>query len=153
MNIIRNALLCLMLAATQAAAAVTIEMQDSIVDDWQPVIDAIVEHESGGNVNAVNGRFVGPMQIAPILVKECNNILRAKGSSTRYTLDDRRSLEKSREMFLLIMEKYNRQNSFEVACRLWKAGLTKTYSRATLYFIEEMKVIMRRQAARRQSSH
>ena len=121
---------------------ISVVMGDSIVEDWQPVIDAIVEHESGGNLRARNGRFLGPMQIAPILVRECNNILRSQGSSKRFSLNDRCSLEKSREMFLLIMQRYNPTNSFEIACRLWKSGLTKTYSRATLHFIEEMKVIM-----------
>lgn len=127
-------------------------MSDSIIEDWQPVIDAIVWHESKGDVNARNGRYLGPMQIAPILVKECNNILRSQGSSVRYTLEDRRSLEKSREMFLIIMKRYNPANSFELACRLWQSGLVKTYSRANLRFIEEMREIMRWQAKEKQKN-
>lgn len=153
MNSIRNTfLLLLLLLAAQPIKANTAytAMSDSIIEDWQPVIDAIVWHESKGNVNARNGRYLGPMQIAPVLVKECNNILRAQGSKVRYTMEDRRSMEKSREMFLIIMKRHNPTNSFEHACRLWKAGLAKTYSRATLHFIEEMREIMRWQAQEKQ---
>ena len=43
--------------------------------NWNPVMDAIIQVESEGNPNAVSGNSVGAMQITPILVKDCNNIL------------------------------------------------------------------------------
>ncbi|MBO4906697.1 MAG: hypothetical protein J5486_06655 [Bacteroidaceae bacterium] len=158
MNIIRRCLLAFTLTLSmhplgcmQASASTSHTlMGDSIIEDWQPVIDAIIEHESGGNTHARNGRFLGPMQIAPIMVRECNNILRSQGSTQRFTLNDRLSLDKSKEMFMIIMKRHNPTNSFEIACRIWKSGLAKTYSKATLHFIEEMKEIMSRQAAQKQ---
>ena len=70
--------------------------------DWNPVMDAIIQVESDGNPRAVSGNSVGVMQITPVLVKECNDILKKQKSNKRYTLDDRYSVEKSKEMFLLI---------------------------------------------------
>ena len=70
--------------------------------DWNPVMDAIIKVESEGNPRAVSGNSVGVMQITPVLVKECNDIMKKQKSSNRYTLDDLYSVEKSKEIFLLI---------------------------------------------------
>ena len=70
--------------------------------DWEPVMKAIIQVESEGNTKAVRGKSCGAMQITPILVAECNNILKGRNSKTRYTLRDRFNLEKSKEMFLLM---------------------------------------------------
>ena len=43
--------------------------------DWNPVMDAIIQVESGGDTKAVSGNSVGAMQITPILVEDCNLIL------------------------------------------------------------------------------
>lgn len=91
--------------------------------DWNPVIDAIAWHESKNHANATNGIYVGILQIAPIMVRECNNILKQRGESKRYQLDDRRNPEKSKEMFRLIMSKYNPENDIDKACRIWKGGI------------------------------
>ena len=56
--------------------------------DWEPVMNAIIQIESKGNPAAVNGPYVGVLQISPILVKECNNILKSTGSSKRYSLSE-----------------------------------------------------------------
>ncbi|MGN1376115.1 MAG: hypothetical protein ACI4V5_06130, partial [Prevotella sp.] len=52
--------------------------------DWNPVMDAIIQVESEGNARAVSGNSCGAMQITPILVKECNNILKRQNSKKRY---------------------------------------------------------------------
>jgi len=78
--------------------------------------------ESEGNASAVSGNSVGVMQITPILVKECNNILKKRKSDKRFTMEDRYSVEKSKEMFLLIQSHHNRQNNVEKAIRLWNGG-------------------------------
>ena len=70
--------------------------------NWDPVIDAIVQVESRGNVNARNGIYAGPMQISPALVNEVNNILKRRGSGTRYSMNDRYNMQKSKEMFIVI---------------------------------------------------
>ena len=95
---------------------------DSEQFDWTPVMEAIILVESEGNPNAVSGNSVGAMQITPILVRECNNILKARGSEKRYTLADRYNVEKSKEMFLLIQSEYNKQNDVEKAIRTWNGG-------------------------------
>lgn len=86
-------------------------------------MEAIIWHESKGNPRARCGIYVGVMQIAPILVRECNDILKQRGSSKRFTLDDRYSVEKSKEMFKVIMSKYNPENDIDKACRLWAGGI------------------------------
>mgnify|MGYP002522160416 FL=1 len=90
--------------------------------DWNPVMDAIIQVESGGNAKAVSGNSVGAMQITPILVKDCNIILKKRNSKLRYTLADRYSLEKSKEMFLLIQSFHNPENNIEKAIRAWNDG-------------------------------
>ena len=90
--------------------------------DWTPVMEAIILVESEGNPNAVSGNSVGAMQITPILVRECNNILQSRGSDKRYTLADRYNVEKSKEMFLLIQSQYNKSNNVEKAIRSWNGG-------------------------------
>jgi hypothetical protein len=91
--------------------------------DWEPVMEAIIWHESKGNPRARCGIYVGVMQIAPILVRECNDILKQRGSSKRFTLDDRYSEEKSKEMFKVIMSKYNPENDIDNACWLSAGGI------------------------------
>ena len=81
--------------------------------DWEPVMNAIIQVESAGNTKAVRGKSCGAMQITPILVAECNNILKGRNSKTRYTLRDRFNLEKSKEMFLLMQSKFNPSNNVE----------------------------------------
>ena len=90
--------------------------------DWTPVMEAIILVESEGNPNAVSGNSVGAMQITPILVRECNNILKSRGSDKRYTMADRYDVEKSKEMFLLIQSQYNKTNDVEKAIRTWNGG-------------------------------
>jgi hypothetical protein len=75
--------------------------------DWDAVMDAIIQVESRGNARAVNGNQVGAMQITPVCVKECNFILQSRNQKKRYTLNDRYSVEKSKEMFMLIQSHHN----------------------------------------------
>ncbi len=106
--------------------------------DWNPVMDAIVKVESGGDLKAKNGIYVGAMQIAPIAVKECNVILQQRGSKKRYTLNDRFSLTKSKEMFILIMSKYNPDNNVERAIRIWNGGVRYNHKKTQGYYRKVM---------------
>ena len=72
--------------------------------DWTPVMEAIIKVESNGNRLARCGQSVGVMQITPILVAECNQILKKLKKSGKYRLVDRLSVSKSKEMFLLIQQ-------------------------------------------------
>lgn len=123
-NLVKN--VCLSLSFLSlipiTAAAVTTVDKSSASFDWSPVMEAIIQVESEGNERAVSGNSVGAMQITPILVKECNQILKAQKSEKRYTMNDRYSVEKSKEMFLLIQSHYNKANSVEKAIRSWNGG-------------------------------
>lgn len=91
--------------------------------NWTNVINAIAMVESANNPKAIGkGGSVGLLQITPILVKECNNILQERKLTKRYTLQDRLNPDKSKEMFILIQEKYNPTNNIEKAIRLWNGG-------------------------------
>ncbi len=79
------------------------------------------------------------MQITPILVKECNQILRRRGSSKRYTLRDRFSVEKSKEMFLLIQSHFNPSNNVEQAIRAWNGGPRYSVRRTQRYYNKVMR--------------
>ena len=90
--------------------------------DWDPLMDAITHVESRGDSRAVSGKSCGAMQITPILVQQCNIILKERGDKRRYTLNDRFSVKKSREMFVLIQSYYNPTNNVEKAIRIWNGG-------------------------------
>ena len=92
------------LASNSASAETAAKIKNF---NWRPVMDAITQVESKGNAKAKNGPHAGILQISHHVVAECNNILKAKGSKKRYTMADRFSPEKSREMFVLFQSKYN----------------------------------------------
>ena len=102
--------------------------------DWNPVMDAIIQVESEGNPKAVSGNSVGAMQITPILVKDCNDILKRQKSKKRYTMDDRYSVAKSKEMFLIIQKYYNPENNIEKAIRLWNGGVNYKIKSTNRYY-------------------
>ena len=102
--------------------------------NWNPVMDAIIQVESEGNPNAVSGNSVGAMQITPILVKDCNDILKKQKSKKRYTMADRYSVSKSKEMFLIIQKYYNPENNVEKAIRLWNGGVKYTAKATNRYY-------------------
>ena len=109
--------------------------------DWNPVIDAIIEVESGGKADAVDkgGKSCGAMQITPILVEECNRILELRKSKKRYSMKDRFSVSKSKEMFLLFQSFYNPKNSVELAIRSWNGGMGYTKKGTQKYFEKVMR--------------
>ncbi|MBQ3630949.1 MAG: transglycosylase SLT domain-containing protein [Prevotella sp.] len=107
--------------------------------DWTAVMDAIILVESEGNPRAVSGNSVGAMQITPILVRECNNILKARGSKKQYSLNDRYDVGKSKEMFLLIQSHYNKTNNVEKAIRSWNGGPNYTMKSTNRYYQKVMR--------------
>ena len=74
------------------------------------------------------------MQITPILVKDCNQILKKQKSKKRYTMADRYSVAKSKEMFLLIQKYYNPENSIEKAIRSWNGGMKYSVRATNKYY-------------------
>lgn len=109
--------------------------------DWNPVMDAIIQVESEGNSKAVSGNSCGAMQITPILVKECNNILKRRKSKKRFKLSDRFNVAKSKEMFILFQSFYNPKNSIEQAIRSWNGGLKYSVMGTQKYFNKVMNLL------------
>lgn len=109
--------------------------------DWNPVMDAIIEVESKGDPRAVSGNSCGVMQITPILVKECNNILKKLKRKKRFKLSDRFNVAKSKEMFILIQSQYNPQNNIEKAIRSWNGGPKYSIRGTQKYFNKVMKLL------------
>lgn len=107
--------------------------------DWSKVIDAIVKVESKGNASAKSKDCVGILQIRPILVADCNEYLKMKGSKKRYTLADRLSPEKSKEMFVLCQKRYNPKNNVEKAIRIWNGGCGYSVEKTEAYYQKVMK--------------
>lgn len=106
--------------------------------DWEPVMKAIIQVESEGNTKAVKGNSCGAMQITPILVMECNNILKKRKSKKRFTLRDRFSLAKSKEMFVLMQSYFNPSNDIEKAIRSWNGGMNYSKAKTQRYFEKVM---------------
>ena len=131
-----------LLAMTATAGTHSAKSAKTSGVNWNPVMDAIIQVESEGNPNAVSGNSVGAMQITPILVKDCNEILKKQKSKKRYTMDDRYSVAKSKEMFLLIQSYYNRENSIEKAIRSWNGGV-KYSVRATNKYYKKVMALMK----------
>jgi hypothetical protein len=79
------------------------------------------------------------MQITPILVKECNEILKSRKSSKRFTMNDRYNVGKSKEMFLLIQSHYNKTNDVEKAIRTWNGGPKYSIKATNKYLAKVMR--------------
>ncbi len=104
-------------------------------------MNAIIEVESGGNAKAKSGNQVGAMQITPICVQDCNDILKTRKSNKRYSLADRWSVTKSKEMFVLIQSKHNPKNDVEKAIRAWNGGPRYSVRGTQRYYEKVMKVL------------
>lgn len=140
-RIVKNVCLSLTILSLvpHIALAATKGGESSEQFDWSAVMEAIILVESEGNPRAVSGNSVGAMQITPILVKECNNILRSQKSKKRFTMADRYSVAKSKEMFLLFQSVYNPKNSIEKAIRSWNGGPKYTVRSTNRYYSKVMK--------------
>ena len=86
--------------------------------NWNPIMDAIIQVESEGNPNAVSGQSVG--------VKK------------RFEMNDRYSVAKSKEMFLLIQSYHNPTNSIEKAIRSWNGGMKYSVRATNRYYKKVM---------------
>ena len=87
--------------------------------NWNPIMDAIIQVESEGNPNAVSGQSVG-------VIKK------------RFEMNDRYSVAKSKEMFLLIQSYHNPTNSIEKAIRSWNGGMKYSVRATNRYYKKVM---------------
>ena len=109
--------------------------------DWNQVMNAIVQVESNGNSHAKHGNSVGAMQITPILVLQCNQILKRRKSKKRFRLSDRFNIAKSKEMFMIFQSFYTPLNNIELAIRSWNGGMHYSIERTQKYFERVMNFI------------
>ena len=113
----------------------------SFAADWSKVIKAISYVESKHNPKAKNGIYVGCLQIGPVMVKECNDILRKQNNPKRFTLNDRYNKDKSYEMFILFQSKYNPSGNIEKAIRMWNGGPKYSVGKTNGYYKKVMKAL------------
>ena len=137
-------LACMILMTVTGQTMAGTKEKESANFDWNPVIEAIIQVESGGNPKAVDksGKSCGIMQITPVCVQECNRILQIRKSKKHYTLNDRFNVEKSKEMFLLLQSFYNPTHDIEQAIRSWNGGMHYT-KRSTQRYYEKVRSKMR----------
>jgi len=109
-------------------------MAYSQTNKWERVINAIIAVESEGNAKAVSKDCVGAMQIRPVLVQDVNEYLKIKGRKKHFTLKDRLSKEKSKEMFVIYQERYNPTGNIEKAIRLWNGGCGYSVAKTEKYY-------------------
>lgn len=108
--------------------------QDSL--DWDTFTKALIWVESKGDSKAVGSKDdVGVLQITPILVEDCNRILKNEG----FTLEDRLDSLKSVEMFNIIQDHYNPQHDYHWALKLWNSGAPLSYHRKVMDKFNEIK--------------
>lgn len=76
----------------------------------------IFEHiESRHNEKARNGKYVGTLQISPIMVREANRI----NGYEKYSLSDRNDSLMSANIFKDVMNHHNKEKSIRKAVIIW----------------------------------
>ena len=96
----------------------------------------IIEHiESRHNENARNGKYVGILQISPIMIREANRINGYK----KYSLSDRNDSLMSAKMFKDIMQHHNKEKSIRKAVIIWR-GKNKNYLKKVINMFNIKKI-------------
>lgn len=93
--------------------------------------EAVCTVESGGNALAIGdgGRAAGIAQIWAITVRDVNRF-----AGTKFTLNDRFDVEKSRAIFQLYTEHYAKGRSNEYKARIWNGGPTGNTKKSTISY-------------------
>jgi hypothetical protein len=104
--------------------------------DWEIFTQALIWVESKGDSKAVGSKDdMGVLQITPILLQDCNRILKTE----RFTLEDRLDSLKSVEMFNIIQDHYNPQRDFHLALKIWNGKAPLSYHRKVMDKFNEIK--------------
>lgn len=100
--------------------AIVMSDEPKPTDQFEALLDAIEWVESKGDANAIgdNGNAVGSFQIWPIYVDDCNRIL----GRNEFTLEDRKSRERSREMARVYLSHYCSEVNPEKMARIHNGG-------------------------------
>ena len=108
------------------------------LSNWEILIKSIIQVESKGDRLAVGKtNDVGILQITPIYVKEVNRII----GEEKYTLECRKSIEKSIEMFEIYQSYYNPNKDINKAIKLHNPGAGHWYKDKVLSYYKEMQNI------------
>lgn len=89
----------------------------------------IIEHiESRHNKNARNGKYVGTLQISPIMVREANKI----NGYEKYSLSDRNDSLISANIFKDVMRHHNKEKSIRKAVIIWRGKYNPNYRKKVI---------------------
>ena len=104
--------------------------------DWELFTKALIWVESKGDSKAVGSKDdMGVLQITPILLQDCNRILKDEA----FTLEDRLDSLKSVEMFNIIQDHYNPQHDYHWALKIWNGKAPLSYHRKVMDKFNEIK--------------
>lgn len=111
--------------------------EKSEYDEWDELVDALIQVESEGNPSAISTKgAAGVLQLMPVFVKDANRII----GEEVYTLDDRFDIEKSIAMFNVVQGHYNPERDIEKAIRLHNPGAGAWYEKRVKDKINELKL-------------
>lgn len=97
----------------------------------------IIEHiESRHNEKARNGKYVGTLQISPIMVREANRI----NGYEKYSLSDRNDSLTSANIFKDIMQHKNRGKSIRKAVIIWRGKDKPNYRKKVIHMFNIKKI-------------
>ena len=89
----------------------------------------IIEHiESKHNEKARNGKYVGILQISPIMVREANRI----NGYNKYSLSDRNDSLMNANIFKDIMQHHNKEKSIRKAVIIWRGRDNPNYRKKVI---------------------
>lgn len=104
--------------------------------DWELFTQALIWVESKGDSKAVGSKDdMGVLQITPILLQDCNRILKYEA----FTLEDRLDSLRSVEMFNIIQDHYNPQHDYHWALKIWNSGAPLSYHRKVMDRFNQIK--------------
>lgn len=107
-----------------AVSAETVSEAVEPYDEWDTLIQALIQVESEGDPRAVNPTgAAGVLQITPVYVEDANRI---SGAGT-FSQDDRFDTLKSVEMFTVVQRHYNPRHDIDKAIRLHNPKAGKWY--------------------------
>ena len=141
-------LVCLIMSSAYTADDYSKPIPIKKKTNWECLIDAVIEVESGGDDSAYNKRerAVGCLQIRPIAVREVNRLLESYGVDGKYTLDDRYDRGRSIEMFSIMAEEVeccefiSEDEFFEIVARRWNGGPRGARKKSTIKYWEKVKL-------------
>ena len=97
----------------------------------------IIEHiESRHNKNARNGKYVGTLQISPIMIREANRI----NGFEKYSLSDRNDSLMSANIFKDVMKYHNKEKSIRKAVIIWRGKYNKNYRKKVIHMFNIKKI-------------